>query len=464
VRDKRLRLLLAVTILLRLIAAVAWPFEKCVRDECMYMNIAERMVEGLGMTASNGWLWAPGYPAILALHRFLFTHVGAAQVTQAFISGAAAILLYRIGQRVFEDPGRDRPALIAAWLFALSPTLAFFSASLWSEVFYAFFLLLAIRRALLTSEALDTVADRPGLGLSLPWFRHVLLGGFLLGCCVLLRGVATYMLPVFSLGLLWRRFRLPRAWVAAALLFGTAALTVAPYSLYISKKFDAFIITDRTLGQMMWLGDNDFPPITFDWGNGPLTEVAYDAHTAEGRPHCAVKRTPIERDDCETAAGKQWILDHPREFLARVPLRLAQTFNPHSFLTRHLRQGRWPGIPGPTREILSLLVVAFSFVTVLGGAIGVSLRRGGMYRVIVVLTIGYHLAAFAALAGLSRYRVPLDMVWMPFAGAFLASPRLAFQELRASPARAAGAILLVLLLLGLMLWFLPNGFPWWQSW
>ena len=30
-----------------------------------------------------------------------------------------------------------------------------------------------------------------------------------------------------------------------------------PYSTYASKKFGSFMISDRTLGQMMWLGNND---------------------------------------------------------------------------------------------------------------------------------------------------------------------------------------------------------------
>ena len=48
---------------------------------------------------------------------------------------------------------------------------------------------------------------------------------------------------------------------------------MAPYSIYISKKMDAMVISDRTLGQMMWLGNNTFDPITFDYGNGQLFKV-----------------------------------------------------------------------------------------------------------------------------------------------------------------------------------------------
>lgn len=469
VKNMQLRLLVLITISLRLMVTLAWPFEFCVRDECMYMNIADRMSQGLGMTASNGWIWAPGYPALLALHKLVTSQVGTIEVTQAFISGIAALLLFSITRRVYPDPGRERPAYVAAWLYGLSPTFIFFSASMWSEVFYGFFLLLAIHRALVASQALDETSGEPLLFqlrqlMSAPWFRASILAGILVGLCVLLRGVATYMLPIFAFGLLWRRFRSKTAWVAAGLLFLSGVLTVAPYSAYASHKFKAFVITDRTLGQMMWLGDNEYPPITFDWGNGELSEDDFEDHVSDGRPHCAGKRNPIERDNCETAAGKKWIRENPGEFLRRVPLRLAQTYNPHSFLTRHLRQGRWHGFPGWGRELLCALVVGWSFVTVLGGALGVWTRRGGFYRVIVVLTLLYHLAAIGCVAGLTRYRVPLDMVWMPFAAVFLASPLQALRELSSSVWRIVGTLLTFLILASLLLWFLPAGFPWWRSW
>ena len=95
--------------------------------------------------------------------------------------------------------------------------------------------------------------------------------GILLGGCVLFRGVATYMLPIFMGALLWGRLRQRAAWKQAAILCVATMLTVAPYSFYASSKFGTFMVSDRTLGQMMWLGNNDFKPVTFDWGNGQLS-------------------------------------------------------------------------------------------------------------------------------------------------------------------------------------------------
>ncbi len=243
-----------------------------------------------------------------------------------------------------------------------------------------------------------------------------------------------------------------------------AVCAVAPYSIYASSKFETLIISDRTMGQMMWLGNNDFDPITFDYGNGQLSDSAYRRHTQRGREHCAPKTEPVERDRCETAAGKAWINANPDEFLRRVPLRLAQLFNPNSFLTRHLRQSGWKGLPDLVDELICLSIVLFSLVNVLGGALGAWARPRNIYLLVVGLITAYHLAAIGSLAGLSRYRVPLDTLWIVFAGIFIATPWPTLRRAFSPWWRAIGVLLTLIPLLLLMLWFLPAGFPWWEGW
>ena len=181
-RDRRLVWLVVVTIGLRLILDALWPTETCVRDECMYMYTAERMAAGRGMTSSNGWIWAPGHVFLLALvHKLTWGYAGLLKIPQAVFCGVAVVTLFRLGQRVVGE----RAALTSAWLYALHPTLAFFAARLWSETIYATLLLMAL---------LGLYRAREGV----PW--RAALTGALVGLCVLLRGVATYMLPIFALG------------------------------------------------------------------------------------------------------------------------------------------------------------------------------------------------------------------------------------------------------------------------
>jgi len=444
-RDRRLLLLVVVTVVLRLLIEGLWPMESCVRDECMYLFTAERMAEGQGMTASNGWLWAPAHVFLLAVtHKLSWGNAAVLKVPQAIFCGVAVVTLFRLTQRI----ASERAALAASWIYALHPTIVFFATRLWSETIYATLLLMALLGLL---RARDGAQGRAAIT------------GALVGLCVLLRGVATYMLPIFALGLVWGRLRQRGAWAQVLALCTAAVLVVAPYSTYVSLKFDTFIISDSTMGQMMWLGNNDFPPITFDIGNGQLSKRSYNGYADQGREHCAPKDQPVERDRCEAAAGKAWIRDHPDEFLRRVPLRLAQLFNPNSFLTRHLRQRGWKNLPKPVDEIICVVVVIASFLTVLGCAIGAWSRRLGVYALVVGLTTAYHLAAVGALAGLSRYRVPLDVIWLPLAGVFLAAPLTTLRAACSQWWRCLGMIGTLAVLLVLMLWFLPAGFPWWES-
>lgn len=442
--DRALRWALLVGAWLRLWPLARWPSMACVRDECTYLALAERLLEGQGITpAARGWLWAPGYPALLAAHGAVFGSMPLIRVTQVLLSLLTVVLAYALTRRlVGEDgPGR-RAARWAAWLFALSPTLVFFAGRLWSETVYLTLLLGALL-------ALGAARQAPGLG-------RALGSGALVGLCVLLRGVATYLLPIFALGLLWGRWRERRAWAQVAALGLGAVLTVGPYTAHATARWGALTISDHTLGQMMWLGNNSFPPVTFDHGVG-LTEVdAYDAVTSQGRPHCVFTGNPAQWNACEVAAGRAWIAAHPGEFLRRVPLRLAQLFNPNSFLTRFLAQQDLQG--APTGLGLAGATVLWSGLAVLGGTLGLLALGRGWLAVVCALVLAYHMAAIALVAGLTRYRVPLDGLWLLWAAALLARPAQAWAWLRAEPLRVAGALALLPALLALCLRLLRPGF------
>ncbi len=443
--DRTLRAALWVAFFLRVVPMLAWVDKPCVRDECTYEELAIALLNGEGMIGTNGWLWAPAYPALMALHGLLFGYPASVQVTQLGVSVASVVMLYSLTEKEFGQ----KAARIAAWAYALNPTFVFYAGSQWSETLYSGLLLgalLALRWA------------REG-GAARGWAP-----GALAGACVLFRGVATYMLPIFAIALLWGRWRSRAAWAGAVACVAATVLVVAPYSAYATHKFGGLVVSDRTFGQMMWLGNNDFAPLTFDWGNGALSKRAYERVTVTGRIHCPHGKDPIAQDDCEVAAGKAWIMANPTEFLARMPDRVAQLVTPHSFLTRHLRWGRWRGLPDAVDEALVGLVVAFSFLGLLGGTFGLTTRGRGWYALAAGLIVLYHVAAISVLAGLSRYRVPLEPLWIVFAAAALAHPDQALQALRDSLPRLFATVLLCGTLLGLMLRFLPAGWSAWGAW
>lgn len=458
-RDRRLWWLLAMGLALRVVPLAIWSEERCARDECTYLQIAGRMLDGEGMTSSVGWIWPPGYPFFLALHGWLTGYTTIAQGTQIPLAALNAVLIVALARRALggESPATQRDAShVAAFLYLASPTHIFYTINLWSETLYNLLLLSGLVLLDRSRDALDG-GRRPALSAA-AWT------GLILGLCALFRGIATYALPVFALGLLWRRWDRPLAWASAAMVGLVAALTVAPYSVYATRTFGATVVSDRTLGQMMWLGNNDFDPISFDFGNGVLAPSAYDRHTESGRPHCAPMEEPIARDDCERAAGLRWIKEHPAAFIDRVPLRLAQMFTPHSMLTRHLRWGRWRGMPTPMVEGLILLNAIWSLAVLWLGAVGMAARARGATGLTLAATVAYHIAPVALLAGLSRYRVPIEPILMIYAGYLLVSPRGVLANLRSSPARLALCGGLLGALIPLSLYFLPAGWPEWRTW
>ena len=417
------------------------------------------MAAGGGMTFSDGWLWAPGYPTLLAIHESLSGVAQDVRGTQIVVAFATTWLVYwltwQIGQGVAgrSEAASRRGAAIASWLFACNPSGIFFAVSLWSELIYGSVLLTALAGFERCSRG---DSERPQ--------RAALFTGVALGVCVLFRGVATYMLPLFAGVLLFTRRGRPGAALCAGLLVAATIATVAPYSAYISTKFGAFTISDRTLGRMMYLGNNDFSPVDFDYGSGVLGNRRLKAHTATGRPHCAPPNEGIRLSRCSLSEGFEWILEHPGTFLARIPERIAQLVNPHSFLTRHLRLGRSRAIPPPAREGLVLADALLSITLMLGGVLGLAAFGRGPMGLLVSGVLLYHLAVIAALAGMTRYRVPLEPLLMIYTALALADRRALTTALRREPWRAAVAAAALLVLLPLILWHLPSGWPAWKSW
>ena len=444
-----IRRAMVIGFLLRIVPVMVWLSWPCVRDECTYLRLSERILNGEGMTASNGWIWAPGYPFILALHEGLTGYGAGIKTTQAIVSVCVMALLFHLGKRF----ANSQVGKIAVWMYALSPTQIFFAQSLWSECLYGGLLLLGVWLFDKAREA--ETSTRISM-------RHAVLTGVLVGICVLFRGVATYMLPIFCVALIWRRWGTKVAWMqSTALVLGTM-LMVAPYSTYASKKFGSFMISDRTLGQMMWLGNNDFEPIAFDWGNGPLSNIAFERHTQNGRDPCASKREPVERDKCQTKAGVEWIKEHPKEFVVRIPLRIAQMMNPHSFLTRHLRWGNMQGLPRWADEGIIAVNVGWNLMVLWLGTLGLVLYgRGGRGLLISGIWL-YHVAAISLLAGLTRYRVPLEPLLMIYAAWFVSEWGGHWK--RASTPRKVSAVVCGGLIVFFTMWFFPAAWVQWRHW
>lgn len=450
--DRRVQWALFAALVLRVVPLAVWPQFDCVRDECIYRTIANKIVEGEGLTVSpKGWLPAPAYPYLLAASKVLTGSLQPVKWLQVLIGTASVAWLAAIADRV----GGRRAAVVAAWLLAINPTAAWFTTTLWIETIYLFLLLASIE-ALLRARAEDRVGPAA-------------MSGIWLGIAVLFRGVATYLPPIFLLATLMPMEGRPtlralaqeagRRWPIALAFTVAAVLVVAPYSWKASQRHGGFLVSDATVGHVLYLGNNDFPPLTFDYGNGMLTGPLYSRWLREGRPPCPRDQPPVLSSACEVKEAVQWMTEHPEAFIERMPIRVAQLVNPHSFFTRHLRWGYWHGLPWWGKEALVLFIALHASAIMVLGTLGAWARARGPFGVMSAGTTLYTVGTIAIMYGMTRFRLPLEPLWTVYLAILIAEPGETWRSLLATPWRIAGAILTIPPLVVLMTWYLPTGWP-----
>ncbi len=295
-RDRWLWGAFVVGALVRLLPLAIWPMLECVRDECIYRSIAYKIIAGKGLTtATKGWLPAPGTPYILALSKIIFGSFQGVKGLHVILSQASLVLMYMLGMKV--RGGGRRVARVCAWLFALNPTIAWFTNTLWIETIYIFFLLAASVAVL--------SARHETWGKALP-------AGMLLGGAILFRGMATYLPPLFLLALMfpeqWTRTGITegirKGWRHSVAFVVGMVIVVSPYSLYGSATRGGFMVSDATSGHVLYLGNNDYPPLTFDYGNGMLTQPIFQRHLRIGRKPCPRNQSPVQSMTCEREAAR----------------------------------------------------------------------------------------------------------------------------------------------------------------
>ena len=196
-----------------------------------------------------------------------------------------------------------------------------------------------------------------------------------------------------------------------------------------------------------------------------------------GRKECWADLPVAEKNACEIHNGLAFIESDPMLFVKRIWTREAQTFNPSSFFLRNLRLGQYEGLPRWLESALSGWVLLAHFFIVVTAALGaatvlgtkdrsrgggVPVAEGGTERAALQATVWgltlYHLAASGALIGLSRFRVPLLPLWIPFSALVVCCPVRSLRRAYGSVGRGVLATALVVLVMALSLTYLGRAF------
>ncbi len=411
-------------------------------DQISYDALAQRVAAGYGFSFATDWwpgvkadqptaFWSYLYTLYLAGVYALFGHTPlVARLLQAVIVGAAMPwLTWRIGRRVFGP----RPALIAAAISAVYLYFVTYAASLMTEALYIVAILWTLDAAMRLAAALIPAPARRSEDPAGPGRRRqLLLGlelGLAMGVTLLLRQVISAFLLVLALWflvLLWRRGRLRAGLaplVAAALLM---ALLLLPFVVRNYRVFGVVGMPNTNVG------------INFFWANHPIYGVRFEAVLSPEHGVSYQDLIPPELrglndallDRALLARGVQIVLDDPGRYLllslSRVPIYFQFWPTPQSTtlsnVSRLLSFGLF--LPfmlyGLIRSVVDARRGKFTSRPSATAQAGLLDEPAHGLRVPYLALLWLFLAVYTLVHLLSwanvRYRLPVDAVWIVFAG------------------------------------------------
>lgn len=309
--------LLVVALVPRLFVALAWAQEP-VWDGHYYHLGAERIAAGLGysedVVVGGVSVWKPwahypvGYSALLGLCYWVFgSGILTGPVLNAFLGTLLVVVVHRLARYALSQ----NRARVAGALCALHPGLIAYCAVIMTEPTAALFVLGAGWVALAKRHTV--------------W--GILFAGVLLGLGTLIRPVS--LLAVFGLLFIYDK-SFKNALLRTTLAGLIALLTVAPWTIRNCQVMDGCALVSTNGGWNLAIG--------------ALTQSGR-FQTLRAQDGCPVVTGQVQQDRCWADVGRRTILDNPYAWIAKMPVKLAQTYDHESFPVEYLREAApeaWP--------------------------------------------------------------------------------------------------------------------------
>ncbi|OGO36024.1 MAG: hypothetical protein A2W35_15060 [Chloroflexi bacterium RBG_16_57_11] len=421
-----LGLTLSLAVILRLAASVylgnAVEALPGTADQLSYHNLALRLLGGHGFTFGEPWWpstaaeaptahWSYLYTFYVSLVYLLFgPHPLIIRLIQAVLVGLLQpYLAFWLGKRVFSTS----VGLFAAGLTAIYPYFIYYSVTLMTEPFYIVAILAALCSAILLREALQANNGKMN--------RKIMVYSLALGLCltitILLRQLFVLFIPVLFFWI-WMAngWRINRQLVFSVLVSGTLViLTVLPFTIYNYQRFQRLVLLNTNAG------------FAFFWANHPIygtrfipilpPEVAgYD----ELIPAELRKLDEAALDQALLKAGVQFVIQDPVRYfwlsLSRIPAFFMFWPSRESDLISNVARVGGFGLLLP----FILYGLVRSFIPKPPVQQFTSHSTSNLLVLFILFYTLIHLLSWA----LVRYRLPVDAVFMIYAG-------LAFADLSA---------------------------------
>ncbi|MBN1875710.1 MAG: hypothetical protein JXA33_15910 [Anaerolineae bacterium] len=376
-------------------------------DDYSYSTLGLRLATGHGYTFDRYWYpftppetptahWSFLYTAFIAA---IYALVGFRPVAVRLVTAVLAGILLpwitaRLTRRLF--PHQPWTPFIAALVTAGYAFFILYAARLMTEALYIVTLLWSFERALKLSE--DFAAGRPGWGTALGL-------GVSLGLTTLFRQAILPWAPVLFLWLLWRAWRgdrrgFTRLHLPALVLAGVTLLAfILPWTYRNYRVYGDFLLLNSNTGYAMYSAQH------------PMHGISFQAFEAAPLPDelRVQMSTEAEWDRALMSRGIAFVLEEPGRYLRLSLSRIADYFE------------FWP----TDTSLLHNVGRLFSFTLYLPFML-YGFYLGGKVHYTPVLarlerptTLFFLFMVFYSLLhiftwAMSRYRLPVDAVAMPF--------------------------------------------------
>lgn len=418
-------------------------------DEVQYAHAA-KAVATTGSPAYLPWeAWddghaSPLYPYLLGGVRTLSggkSFLVWARAVQVLLGSATALLVYLLARRCFDE----RVAVTSAVGVALFPTLVGYQYFFYTETLF---------NVLLVATALLLVRSESG-----PTRAQALWAGVLGGLAALTRSVFVFQAPlVLAWILLGRRTSAapaPRRWAAAGAFALGMVLVIAPWSLRNTLHHGKFLLIDSNGGNVLFQNWNAFEPENYDIGVMTERVRARQGYQGEIAARERVDEMHlVDRNNAEIRAALRFVVAHPARFLRNCWIRAGDFLNPSSFVARAVRLGDLPTLSPWLGELLVGAVLVSTLALLLFGGIGLldSMVAG---RPLLALLIGSIALPCVLIISMSRYRLPLVPLLMPFA----VHAAFHLRTILGTARRRVAAALWLLVLIGVAVHYVPYSYP-----
>ncbi len=317
-----LRCLIALLVLAALlrVGVICWKPESLAEDRDLYWGIANQLVTNRTF-ANPEWgnptaYRPPLYPILLAGILWVGGGVKLLAVVQVVLGVATTWLTWKLGRKL----GLNRSSLVAAAFVALNPLLIQMTAMAMTETLCAF--LLVVLMLCVVDRHKSDLRERIGV-----------LFGLTAVCRPTVWAFAVLFAIVSVIGLLLPKAQKSRRSIGSVLrdwlvICIACSVIIVPWGFRNDAIMFEFVVTTTHGGYTLYLGNND---AVYDAEIAHPTDTPWDSRAWQmSVPHPHVGEgadLELVRDRWMTDHAKEWIRQHPREFVELCWLRVKRFWN-----------------------------------------------------------------------------------------------------------------------------------------